>query len=45
MIRIAVVDDDREEAQEFCAQLQFTSGELQEPPALSFSRSTGSSMS
>ena len=34
MIRIAVVDDDREEAQEFCAQLQFTSGELQEPYSL-----------
>ena len=31
MIRIAVVDDDREEVQELCDLLQFTSLELQEP--------------
>ena len=31
MIRIAVVDDDREEVQELCELLQFTSLELQEP--------------
>lgn len=31
MIRIAIVDDDREEVQELCEQLQFTSLELQEP--------------
>ena len=31
MIRIAVVDDDREELQELCELLQFTSLELQEP--------------
>ena len=30
MIRIAVVDDDREELQELCELLQFTSLELQE---------------
>ena len=29
MIRIAVVDDDREEVQELCELLQFTSLELQ----------------
>ena len=31
MIRITVVDDDREEVQELCKLLQFTSLELQEP--------------